>query len=87
MTAEASYIKTIAIIPARGGSKGVPRKNIKKVGGFPLVARAIRTCQASGAIDQVYVSTDSDEIAAVAREYGAEIIERPAENLWRYRII
>ncbi|MEQ6898202.1 acylneuraminate cytidylyltransferase [Microbacterium sp. KR10-403] len=69
---------TAAIIPARGGSKGVPRKNLRPVGGVPLVARAVHAAQAAG-IDLVVVSTDDDEIAAVAAEAGARIVPRPAE--------
>jgi YrbI family 3-deoxy-D-manno-octulosonate 8-phosphate phosphatase len=68
---------SVAIIPARGGSKGVPGKNVARVGGIPLVARAVHTAQAAG-IDAVYVSTDDDAIAAVAREAGAGVIDRPA---------
>jgi N-acylneuraminate cytidylyltransferase len=70
--------ETVAVIPARGGSKGVPRKNLRRVGGVPLVARAIASASECAGIDRVVVSTDDDEIAAVAREWGAEVIERPA---------
>nr|WP_223622244.1 acylneuraminate cytidylyltransferase [Microbacterium sp. EST19A] len=70
--------KTVAIIPARGGSKGVPRKNLQRVGGVPLVARAVRAAAAAG-IDLVVVSTDDDEIAAVSAAAGARIVHRPAE--------
>lgn len=72
-------VEAIAIIPARGGSKGVPRKNVKKVGGYPIIARAIRACQQSGKIDQVWVTTDNDEIAEVAKAYGAGVVKRPDE--------
>lgn len=72
-------VDVVAIIPARGGSKGVPRKNVKKIGGYPLIARAIRTCQQSGKVQQVWVSTDNDEIASVAKAYGAGVIRRPDE--------
>jgi YrbI family 3-deoxy-D-manno-octulosonate 8-phosphate phosphatase len=68
----------VAVIPARGGSKGVPRKNLRRVGGVPLVARAIAAAQATASIDRVVVSTDDPEIAAVAQEWGAQVIERPA---------
>ena len=68
----------VAIIPARGGSKGVPRKNLRRVGGVPLVARAIAAAQAAESIDLVVVSTDDDEIAATAYEWGASVITRPA---------
>tara|TARA_R110000824_G_scaffold248837_7_gene437823 strand:- start:518 stop:1291 length:774 start_codon:yes stop_codon:yes gene_type:complete len=62
-----------ALIPARGGSKGVPRKNIATVGGFPLIAYSIAACKMSKEIDRIVVSTDDSEIAAVAREYGADV--------------
>lgn len=68
----------VAIIPARGGSKGVPRKNVLSVAGVPLVARAVAAARGAG-IERVYVSTDDAEIASVARGAGAEVIERPAE--------
>jgi N-acylneuraminate cytidylyltransferase len=68
---------TVAVIPARGGSKGVPRKNLRRVGGIPLVARAITSARAARSVDMVVVSTDDPEIAAVAREWGAEVVDRP----------
>lgn len=71
--------EVVAIIPARGGSKGVVRKNLRRVGGVPLVARAIDAALRCDAIDRVVVTTDDAEIAAVAAEWGAETIERPAE--------
>ena len=70
---------TVAIIPARGGSKGVPGKNLSEVGGVPLVVRAIRACQASESIGLVVVSTDDDAISALSRAEGARVIDRPAE--------
>ncbi|OAN40462.1 acylneuraminate cytidylyltransferase [Microbacterium sp. H83] len=70
---------TVAIIPARGGSKGVPRKNVQRVGGIPLVARAVRSALAADGIDEVVVSTDDDEIAEVAEAAGARIVRRPAD--------
>lgn len=70
--------EVIAIIPARGGSKGVPRKNVQRVGGVPLVARAIAAARATASVDRVIVSTDDPEIAAIAREWGAQIVPRPA---------
>jgi YrbI family 3-deoxy-D-manno-octulosonate 8-phosphate phosphatase len=67
-----------AVIPARGGSKGVPRKNLRTLGGEPLVSRAVRTLSASSSIGSVFVSTDDAEIAAVASRAGARVVERPA---------
>lgn len=70
----------IAIIPARGGSKRIPRKNIKNFCGKPMIAYAIEAAIGCGLFDHVIVSTDDQEIARVAREYGAEIpFMRPAE--------
>jgi len=70
----------VALIPARGGSKGVPRKNICLLAGKPLIAYAIATARASQLIDRVVVSTDDEEIAQVARHWGAEVpFLRPAE--------
>lgn len=71
-------LQAVAIIPARGGSKGVPGKNVAPVGGVPLVGRAILAALAAPSIGAVYVSTDDEEIAAVARQYGASVIDRPA---------
>lgn len=71
--------KAIAIIPARGGSKGIPKKNLQTVGGVSLVGRSIQTCLACPSVEAVVVSTDDLEIAAEARKYGAEVISRPAE--------
>lgn len=70
----------VGVIFARGGSKGVPRKNIRPLNGKPLIAYAIETARASRLIERVFVSTDDEEIAAVARTYGAEVpFMRPAE--------
>ncbi|MDN3497221.1 acylneuraminate cytidylyltransferase [Planococcus sp. APC 4015] len=69
----------VAVIPARGGSKGVERKNLRRVGGVPLVARAILAAQGCSEIDRVVVSTDDAEIAGVAREWGADVVDRPAD--------
>lgn len=71
--------RVVAIIPARGGSKGIPRKNLEEVGGLPLLARAILSCKQVADIDQVWVSTDDMEIAALANSYGAKVINRPKE--------
>ncbi|MFI1392329.1 cytidylyltransferase domain-containing protein [Streptomyces griseoaurantiacus] len=69
--------RVLAVIPARGGSKGVPAKNLAPVGGVPLVARAVRECRASRLVTDVVVSTDDRAIAAAAREAGAEVVSRP----------
>jgi YrbI family 3-deoxy-D-manno-octulosonate 8-phosphate phosphatase len=69
----------VAIIPARGGSRGIPRKNLVPVAGRPLLAHTIEHARATPAIDRVVVSTDDAEIAEVAEQYGAEVIRRPAE--------
>jgi CMP-N,N'-diacetyllegionaminic acid synthase len=69
----------LAIIPARGGSKGLPRKNVLPFMGHPLIAHSIMLAQMCPEIDQLVVSTDSDEIAIVAHKYGADVIARPVE--------
>jgi len=69
--------RVVAVIPARGGSKGVPRKNLRLVGGRPLVARAVHAASRSARIDRVIVSTDDPVIADVARAAGAEVHDRP----------
>lgn len=69
----------IAVIPARGGSKGIPGKNLCLVGGFPLVVRAVRAATSARLVSRVFVSTDDQAIAAAATKAGAEIIWRPAE--------
>ncbi|MET7851655.1 N-acylneuraminate cytidylyltransferase [Streptomyces avermitilis] len=74
----ASVRRVLAVIPARGGSKGVPAKNLLPVGGVPLVARAVRECRATRLVTDVVVSTDDHAIAAAAREAGAEVVLRPA---------
>src|SRR3989338_1584602 len=72
--------KVICIIPARGGSKRVPRKNIKLLKGKPLISYAINAAKQSKYIDRVIVSTDDQEIARVAKKYGAEVpFMRPAD--------
>jgi len=69
----------LAIIPARGGSKGIPRKNVVEVEGKPLIAYTIETAIASRYLDRVVVSTDDVEIAEVSKQYGAEVpFLRPA---------
>lgn len=69
----------LAVIPARGGSKGVPGKNLAEVGGVPLVARAVRACAAAKLVDAVLVSTDDFGIAEAARAAGAEVVARPPD--------
>ena len=70
----------VAIIPARGGSKRIPRKNIKPFAGLPIIAHSIKAAQESGLFDRIVVTTDDEEIADVARSYGAEIpFMRPKE--------
>jgi len=70
-------MKIIAIIPARGGSKGIPRKNIKTFCGKPLIYYIINSALNVKDIEKVIVSTEDEEVAEVAKRYGAEIIKRP----------
>ena len=70
-------MKILAIIPARGGSKGIPRKNIKELNGLPLIAYTIKAALNSN-IDRVIVSTDDQEIKEVSEKYGAEVMLRPS---------
>jgi pseudaminic acid cytidylyltransferase len=70
----------IAIIPARGGSKRIPRKNIKEFHGKPIIAYSIEAAKEAGCFDRIIVSTDDNEIAEVAKKYGAEVpFIRPEE--------
>jgi len=71
--------KIIAIIPARGGSKGIPKKNIINFAGKPLLAWSIESVKNSRLVVSVYVSTDNKEIAEVSEKYGAKVILRPKE--------
>ncbi len=71
-------MKSIAIIPARGGSKRLPGKNILPLGDIPLLAHSILEAQRHEFIDAVYVSTDDRQIKEVALRYGAQVIDRPA---------
>ncbi len=74
-----SHETVLALIPARGGSKGIPRKNLSRLAGKPLVAYAIEAALRARTIQRVIVSTDDPEIAAAARRYGAEVpFQRPA---------
>jgi YrbI family 3-deoxy-D-manno-octulosonate 8-phosphate phosphatase len=67
----------VAVIPARGGSKGIPGKNLLPLGGVPLVARAVAAARAASTVSRVIVSTDDAAIAEVARRAGAEVVDRP----------
>ncbi|MFA6451041.1 MAG: acylneuraminate cytidylyltransferase family protein [bacterium] len=69
--------KIVGVIPARGGSKGLPGKNTKLIRGKPMIAYVIEAAHAAKRLDRVIVSTDADYIADVAKEYGAEVIRRP----------
>src|SRR5512136_2838806 len=70
----------LALIPARGGSKGIPRKNIRSFSGYPLIAWSIAAALQAETVTRTIVSTDDEEIASVAREWGAETpFLRPAE--------
>ncbi|MBK0371239.1 acylneuraminate cytidylyltransferase family protein [Flavobacterium agrisoli] len=73
-------MKTISIIPARGGSKRLPEKNIKLLGGIPLIVHSILYAQANKEIiDEVYVSTDDQKIKEIALQYGAKVMDRPED--------
>ena len=74
-----SNLEGCAIIPARGGSKGIPKKNIKPLRGKPLISYSIEHAKKSKYINKVVVSTEDEEIAEISTEYSAEIIERPKE--------
>lgn len=70
----------IAVIPARGGSKRIPRKNVREFAGKPMIAHSIACAADSGLFDRIIVSTDDDEIAGIGERYGAEVpFRRPAE--------
>lgn len=72
-------VRVVALIPARGGSKGIPRKNLTMVWAEPMIAHSIRIAKMCPLIHEVWVSTDDDEIANVSRERGAKVIMRPSE--------
>jgi CMP-N,N'-diacetyllegionaminic acid synthase len=82
---------TVAVIPARGGSKRLPRKNVMPVLGKPLVAWVIEAARGSTGVDHVYVSTEDPEIASVAATHGAKVIARPpelaADDVWTEPVI
>jgi len=67
------------LVPARGGSKGIPRKNLAPLAGKPLLAWTLEAASGAESVTRVVVSTDDDEIAATAREHGAEVLRRPPE--------
>jgi pseudaminic acid cytidylyltransferase len=69
----------IAIIPARGGSKRIPRKNVKSFAGSPMIAHSLSAARASGVFDHILVSSDDEEILAIGRDYGGEPLPRPRE--------
>jgi CMP-N-acetylneuraminic acid synthetase len=69
----------LAVIPARGGSRGVPGKNIRFLHGQPLISWSIQAAQQATSVDRVMVSTDSDNIASIAKACGAEVLMRPPE--------
>ena len=69
----------LGVIPARGGSKGVSRKNIKPICGKPLIAWTIEAAKASKLLNRFVVSTEDTEIAQIAERYGAEVLRRPAD--------
>ncbi|WP_235022489.1 acylneuraminate cytidylyltransferase [Amycolatopsis alkalitolerans] len=71
--------RVLAVVPARGGSKGVPGKNLARVGEEPLISRAVRALRSSSRVDEVVVSTDSPDIGAVAELAGASVLPRPDE--------
>lgn len=73
-------MSVVAVIPARGGSKRIPRKNVRTFAGFPVISYPIRAAQESGIFDHIVVSTDDEEIAHVAETWGAEVpFRRPPE--------
>lgn len=76
---KAPALRTAAVIPARGGSKAIPRKNVIDFCGHPLLAWSIAAARRANRIDRVFVSTDNEEIQQVALQYGAEVILRPIE--------
>lgn len=87
--------KVFAFVFARGGSKGLPRKNVLPLGGRPLIAHSIEVAKQVEGVDRVFVSTDNNEIKRIAREFGAEVIDRPEElatdnapeiEAWRHAI-
>ena len=86
-------MKILAVIPARGGSKRLHRKNIYPLLGHPLMSYAIEACKGSRYLEEqnVYVSTEDDEIASVALQYGAKVIDRPGklaeDHVWTQDVL
>jgi CMP-N-acetylneuraminic acid synthetase len=72
-------MEVVALIPARGGSKAIPRKNLAPLGGRPILAWTVDAARESRAVTRTVVSTEDEEIAAAARGLGAEVLDRPAE--------
>jgi CMP-N,N'-diacetyllegionaminic acid synthase len=70
-------MSALGVIPARGGSKGIPGKNLAPLGGIPLLLHTIRCARDAASLSALVVSTDSDEVADVAAEAGVEVVERP----------
>lgn len=68
--------KVLVIVPARGGSKGIPRKNLRLLAGKPLISYVIETIQKSNFIDELYISTDDDEIEYIAKKYNSKVVKR-----------
>lgn len=84
-------VNILAIIPARGGSKAIPRKNIVDLGGKPLIAWTIEACQQSRHLTRFLVSTEDQEIASIASRYGADVLDRPghlaADNVHAVHVV
>lgn len=74
-------MRVLGVIPARGGSKGVRRKNVRLVGGEPLIAHAIRAARESRLLTAFLTTTDGDEIAEVASRYGSPVVRRAPEDM------
>lgn len=72
-------MNVLGVVPARGGSKRIPRKNVHPLGGTPLIYYCLRSAVQSGALDRLVVSTEDKEIAKCARDFGVAVVERPGE--------
>ena len=73
------FVNKVAVIPARGGSKRIPRKNVRMFAGKPMIAHSILAAQQSELFDHIFDSTEDEKIADVSKTFGAEIIQRPVE--------